>query len=131
MAVRATASRRDGYAHDLEVDGHSLVTDEPEADGGTDLGASPTRLMAAALAGCTAITIEMYAERKGWELGHVEVDVEMTSEPERAFTVTLKVACDLDEEQLERLRVIAGKCPVHKALAGEMPVSIEDRIERV
>ena len=131
-AIRATASRREGYTHDVEVDGHSLVVDEPVDRGGADRGPSPTRLMAAALASCTAITIEMYANRKEWELGDVVVDVDMesTTSGSRSFTVTLRVECDLDDEQLDRLRVIAGKCPVHRALASETPVSIEDRIER-
>ncbi len=129
--VLATARRRDGYAHDVEVEGHSLVIDEPEENGGTGLGPSPTRLLSASLAACTAITVEMYAKRKGWELGEVEVEVEMATGSERTFAVTLKVECDLDDDQLERLRVIAGKCPVHKALAGATPVSVEDRIERL
>ena len=133
MPVRATARRREGYTHDCEVDGHTLVVDEPDGSGGADLGPSPTRVGAVALASCTAITVEMYAARKGWEIGDVEVEVDMDNEGGRmnSFTVTLTVECELDEDQLERLRVIAGKCPVHRALASETPVSIEDRIERV
>jgi putative redox protein len=133
MAIRAIARRRDGFVHDVEVDGHSFVVDEPTEDGGTNAGPSPTRLVAAALAGCTAITMEMYAGRKEWELGNVEVDVEMesTASGSRSFTVSIRVECDLTDEQLERLLVIAGKCPVHRMLASKTPVSIEDRIERV
>ena len=133
MAVRATARRREGYAHDVEVSGHSFVVDEPEASGGQDQGPSPTRLVGAALAACTAITVEMYASRKGWELGQVEtdVDIEYDGATPSSFTVTLRLECELDDEQLERLRVIAGKCPVHRALASETPVVIEDRVERV
>ena len=129
----AHARRRQGYLHDVEVAGHTLVIDEPEAAGGTNQGPSPTRLLAGALAACTAVTIEMYAERKEWELGDVEVDVDMTYEgaAPSEFTVTLRVESDLDDDQMERLRVIAGKCPVHRALASETAVSIEDRIERV
>jgi putative redox protein len=129
----ARARRRRGFTHDVDVMGHSLVIDESEADGGANQGPAPTRLLAGALAACTAITIEMYAGRKGWELGEVEVDAEMEYEGAvpSSFTVTLRVACDLDDDQLERLRVIAGKCPVHRALASETPVTIEDRIERV
>jgi putative redox protein len=133
MGATARASRRQGFIHDVEVAGHSLVIDEPEVSGGTNQGPSPTRLLAAALAACTAITIEMYAERKGWDLGDVEVDVEMEYEgaTPSSFTATLRVDCELDDDQLERLRIIAGKCPVHRALASETPVAIEDRIERV
>lgn len=131
--IKVTARRRQGYTHDVEIEGgHSLVLDEPAAKGGADLGPSPTRALAAALAGCTAITIEMYADHKGWDLGEVEVDVAMDYD-ERAvpssFVVTLRVPGDLSEEQLERLRVIAGKCPVHRALSRETEVSIEDRVQ--
>jgi putative redox protein len=128
----ASARRREGFAHDVEIAGHSMVIDEPEATGGANEGPSPTRVVGGALAACTAITIEMYADRKGWELGDVEVDVDIAYDgpAPSAFTVTLKLECELDDDQLERLRVIAGKCPVHRILAGETRVSIEDRIER-
>jgi putative redox protein len=132
---RVTARRRDGFAHDVEIEGgHTLVLDEPEADGGKNLGPSPTRTVAAALATCTAITMEMYAERKGWDIGKVEVEVDMeyaqASLP-KSFVVTLRLPSNLSEEQLERLKVIAGKCPVHRVLSHETDVSIEDRVEPV
>jgi putative redox protein len=128
--LRATARRREGYTHDVEVDGHRLVADEPVEAGGANAGPSPTRLLAASLAACTAITVEMYAARKEWEIGAMEVNVDVDYEGPvpSSFTVTLHVAGGLTEEQLERLRVIAGKCPVHKALSSETPVSIEDRV---
>ena len=64
--VRATARRRQGFTHDVEIQGgHRLVIDEPEDAGGGNEGPSPTRTVAAALAACTAITTEMYADRKG------------------------------------------------------------------
>ncbi len=68
--MKVVARRREGFAHDVEIEGgHTLRVDEPTAAGGTDTGPSPTRLVAAGLAGCTAITMEMYAERKGWDVG--------------------------------------------------------------
>jgi putative redox protein len=131
--VKATALRRQGFTHDVEVQGgHRLVIDEPEVSGGGNEGPSPTRTVAAALAACTAITIEMYAERKGWEVGALQVEVEMEygeqSVP-RSFDVTVHVPGDLSEEQAERLRLIAGKCPVHRLLHHEREVSITDRVE--
>jgi putative redox protein len=131
---RATARRREGYTHDVEVDGHTVVSDEPESAGGADQGPSPTRLLAASLASCTAITVEMYADRKGWDLGALEVVVDMEYDRPpipRSFLVTLKLPKDLSEEQRERIRVIAGRCPVHRVLVGDVEVSIEDRIELV
>ena len=132
--VTATARRREGYTHDVELDGHSMVFDEAESDGGTDQGPSPTRTVAAALAACSAITMEMYAERKGWELPDVEVEVEMEygrPHSPKSFVVTLRLPKELSEDQRKRLKVIAGKCPVHRVLSAETEVSVEDRVELV
>jgi putative redox protein len=130
--MRVVARRREGYVHDVEIEGdHTVVVDEPSVAGGTDLGPSPTRLVAAGLASCVAVTMEMYAERKGWEIGAVEVDVDVEYEgfTPRAFTVTPRLPEGLSEEQWDRLLEIAAKCPVHQALAGETPVTYADRIE--
>ena len=131
--IRVVARRREGYAHDVETDsGHTIVIDEPVDRDGTDLGPSPTRAAAAGLAACTAITCEMYAAMKGWELGAVECEVEVQQGPGSSFeeiTVTLRVPETITDEQRDRLLVIAGKCPVHRALSGETEVVIHDRIE--
>jgi putative redox protein len=131
--MRAVARRRGGYTHDVEIEGdHTLVIDEPEASGGTDEGPSPTRTLAAALAACVAITVEMYADRKGWEVGDVEVVVDMEygeANRPRAFTVTLRLPQGLSEEQVQRLKAIAGKCPIHRML--DEGVEMTDRVEVV
>ncbi len=133
--IKAVARRRSGYTHDVEIEGgHRLVIDEPEVAGGANQGPSPTRTLAGTLAACTAITMEMYAERKGWDVGEVEVEVEMEYGPSSApesFVVTLRLPNALEPEQIDRLKAIAGKCPVHRALKHETPVSIEDRVELV
>ena len=130
--MRVVARRAEGFAHDVEIEGgHELRIDEPVGAGGTDSGPSPTRILGASLAGCIAITVEMYAERKGWDVGKVEVDVEVGYDgpvPTR-FEVGLKLPADLDEEQRRRLLVIATKCPVHKVLAGEAHVNVSERLE--
>lgn len=130
--MRIVARRVDGYAHDVELEGgHDLRVDEPPAAGGTDTGPRPTQLLGASLAGCIAITVEMYAQRKGWDVGAVEVDVEMSYDGPvpSSFEVGLKLPADLDAEQRRRLLVIATKCPVHKVLAGEAHVSVVERLE--
>jgi putative redox protein len=133
--VRATARRRQGYTHDVEIQGgHRLVIDEPEESGGANQGPSPTRTLAGTLAACTAITMEMYADRKGWDVGELEVEVEMEyaqSSVPRSFVVILRLPTALTEDQVERLKAIAGKCPVHRALRHDTEVSIEDRVELV
>jgi putative redox protein len=130
--MKVVARRRGGFAHDVEIEGgHTVRIDEPTAVGGTDTGPSPTRLVAAGLAGCTAITIEMYAERKGWDVGPVEVDVDVTYDglAPLSFAVTLHLPAELSDEQRERLLVVARKCPVHKLLAGETLVTVSDQVE--
>jgi putative redox protein len=131
--MKATA-RRDGgtFKHTVQVRDHHMVVDEPLSSGGEDAGPDPRELLAVSLASCTAITMEMYAARKGWDIGRVEVDVEY-SPAERGcptkFQLVMRMPDDLPEEQVERLRVIAAKCPVHRALDGE--VMFQERIERV
>jgi putative redox protein len=129
--MRVAAKRRKGYAHSLTVAQHTLVADEPREKGGTDTGPSPTQLLALSLASCTAITIEMYAGRKGWEVGQLEVEVDYElgkGELPSYYDLVIKLPEALPDEQVERLRVIAGKCPVHRALTGK--VEISDRVER-
>ena len=129
--MRIVARRRQGFAHDVEVDGHELRVDEPPGAGGEGSGPRPTTMLGASLAGCIAITVEMYAERKGWDVGAVEVDVEMSYEGPvpTNFQVGLKLPGHLDAEQKRRLLVIATKCPVHKVLAGEAHVDVVERLE--
>lgn len=129
--MKVVARRREGYVHDVEIEGgaHALLVDEPVAAGGTDAGPAPTRLLAAGLASCIAITIEMYAKRKKWALGAVEVEVDVTYEDftPNSFAATVRLPPGLSDEQRERLLAIARKCPVHKVIANETPVS--DRLE--
>ncbi|MBK5110968.1 MAG: OsmC family protein [Thermoleophilia bacterium] len=117
---------RDGFAVRIETPGdHTVVFDEPEARGGTDTGPAPTGMLAAALAACTVDTLKFYADRKGWDLEGIEIAVETTYDGYRpsAYRIELDLPEHLDSEQTARLRVIAGKCPVHRALTD--PVTIE------
>jgi putative redox protein len=130
--MRTLARRIDGFAHEVEFEGgHALVLDEPTDAGGTDTGPRPTQLLAASLAGCTAITVEMYADRKGWDLGKIEVDVEVGYEGPvpSSFAVGLTLPPGLDDDQRRRLLAIAERCPVHKVLAGEAQVTVSERTE--
>jgi putative redox protein len=130
--VRIVARRVEGYAHDVELDGsHDLRVDEPAEAGGSDTGPRPTELLGASLAGCIAITVEMYAKRKGWDVGSVEVDVDVGYDGPvpTSFEIGLKLPVELGEEQRRRLLTIATKCPVHKVLAGEAHVNVVERLE--
>jgi putative redox protein len=129
--MKATATRAGGFTHRVDVRHHTLTADEPQDLGGDDRGPNPQELLAASLAACTAITIEMYAERKGWDVGEVKVDCRY-EEADRGspttFTVTLSLPSGLSDEQVERIEAIAAKCPVHRTLEGES--RFEQRIER-
>jgi putative redox protein len=131
--MRATARRNGGtFQHDLEVRTHHLTADEPEENGGDDTGPSPQELLAASLASCTAVTVEMYAKRKGWQIGDVAVEVDY--EPAQRgsptkFKMKLCLPKELPEDQRERLTQIAAKCPVHRTLEGE--VMFEESVEVV
>jgi putative redox protein len=129
----AVVRRRKGYEHEIEIRQHRLIADEPPEKGGSDQGPKPTELLAASLASCTAITMEMYAERKEWGLGTVEVAVDFTeSTPDEpaAFDVRITVGAELSDETQDRLLTIAGKCPVHKALKAQ-DVAIHDSLELI
>ena len=131
--MRATARRENGkLRHEVEMRDHSLVADEPKDEGGEDAGPSPQELLAASLASCTAITIEMYAQRKGWDLGDVSVDVNyepaQRGSPTR-FRMVVNFPKELPEDQRERLMQIGAKCPVHRVLEGE--VMFEETVELV
>jgi putative redox protein len=132
VKVLARRSAPSGFAHEVEIDGgHRLRVDEPVAAGGENSGPSPVRLLAASLASCTAITVEMYAERKGWDVGPLEVAVDATLEGHApsAFEVTLRLPQGLTDAEKERLVGVASKCPVHRALSSETTVRIADRVE--
>ena len=122
--MKASARRENGrFRHDVKVRGHSLVADEERDHGGDDSGPSPQELLAASLASCTAITMEMYADRKGWDVGELEVNVDY--EPAHRgsptkFSLVVNFPKELPEDQRERLMQIAAKCPVHRTLEGEV-----------
>ena len=132
--MRAIARRRhpNAYGHEVRIRDHLVEADEPRETGGGDTAPSPQELLAASLASCTAITIEMYAEHKGWDVSEVEVSCEY-SPAERGcptrFELVLRLPGHLSDEQAERMRQIAAKCPVHRTLDGE--VMFGERIERV
>jgi putative redox protein len=129
--VKASARRNGGkFRHDIEIRKHEFTVDEEEEHGGDDEAPSPQELLAASLASCTAITMEMYADRKGWDIGDVEVDVNY--EPAQRgsptkFEMVVKLPKELPEDQREKLMTIAAKCPVHRTLEGE--VMFDERLE--
>jgi putative redox protein len=130
--MKAVARRTGKFRHMVDVREHHVSIDEPQDQGGDDTAPSPQEMLAASLASCTAVTMEMYAERKGWDLGYVEVECSYTPAdrgcPTR-FDIVLRLPEDASDEQVERLKIIAAKCPIHRTLDGE--VMFHERVERL
>ena len=123
------------YSQLITTDGHSVVCDEPVAGGGDGLGPSPYELLLGALGSCTAMTVLMYARRKGWDVTecsvHLTHDRIHAEDSENAESGTRRVDVinrdislhgHLSDEQRARLLEIAQKCPVHKTIMSEPKV---------
>ncbi len=125
----ARASARIGgeaYRVDVKAGHHALVADEPEKLGGKDAGPAPFQLLLSALGACTAITLKMYAGRKGWPLDAVDVAMRHLKHGETArIERILTLSGDLSEEQRMRLADIAERTPVTLAIKGGVPVETE------
>ena len=119
MSLTATARSIPGtLRQDILVDGrHRLTTDQPERLGGEDTAPAPHELFPAALAGCVASTLVMYARTKDWDLGEVTVDVDYDhhSTPRR-FEIDVDFTADLGPEQLKRLQKVAAACPMRRSI---------------
>lgn len=106
------------------TDGVNTAVMDESVDGAAVEALSPKQMLAASLAGCTAMTLKMYSARKDWPLEDVKVTVEIEPAPRtekgapNTIVQRVELIGDLDDAQRERLRVIAGKCPVHKILEG-------------
>ncbi|HNP23715.1 MAG TPA: OsmC family protein [Panacibacter sp.] len=111
------------YRTELYNGRHQFFADEPAEIGGADTAPAPDELLEAALASCSAITIKMYAERKGWTLAAAEVNVSLVRINGKT-TIHREIALqgELDQEQKDRLLQIAKLCPVSKTLAGEIDI---------
>lgn len=121
--LQAVAHQTDTYIHRIKVRKHVFVVDEPRENGGSDEGPSPLELLAASLASCTAMTMELYATRKGWDISDVEVECSYSPAQRGAatrFHLVLRLPNYLSDEQAEWLRTVAAKCPVHRTLDGEV-----------
>ena len=122
--VKVTTGR-EKYKTVVHANGHGVIVDEPAAMGGANLGMDPFALLLGSLGSCTAITIKMYADRKGWALDSTTVELSMARQvidgKERAeITTNILFTGDLLDEQKNRLLQIAHACPVHKTLLGDI-----------
>ena len=122
-AVRAVKASVGTIAQKLEIGPHVLITDTGRDIGGEDLGPDPHELLDAALAACTALTLTLYARRKGIELGALEVEVDH-EEHGGVYRMRrdIRVTGALTAEQRKRMLEIANKCPVHRTLSGTFDI---------
>jgi putative redox protein len=112
------------HAQRIKVGHHVVTTDEPASNGGGDTGPSPTTLLLASLAACTATTLRMYADRKTWTLGKVRVHLKLlrTGSGERIERM-ISFEAALEPDQITRLLEIAEKTPVTKLLKAGVPIA--------
>lgn len=116
----------DDYRTTVRSRGHTFYLDEPGELGGKDTAPTPYELLLGSLGACKAITVRMYANRKGWDLREVRLDLAHSRPNGRdgaeQIDISISFTGDLDEEQRARLKEIANKCPVQKTITGELAV---------
>src|SRR3712207_5945204 len=118
-----------GYRTELAAGGHTFVADEPANVGGHDGGPTPYDYLLGALGACTAMTLRMYASRKGWPLEEAVVrvrnarshaadcaDCETKQVGIRRLERQIELKGALTDEQRERLLAIADRCPVKQTI---------------
>jgi len=124
-----------GYTTDIMAGKHGMIADESEELGGADFGPSPYEMLNGALGACTAMTLQMYARRKKWDLKEVKVHLSFTRSYKddcehcdvndrrlEVFDREIEISGNLDETQVSRLLEIANKCPVHRTLEASAEV---------
>ena len=118
---------------EIHAKNHLLIADEPEDDGGDDMGPAPYELLLSSLAACKVMTVHLYARRKEWPVDTVTIklnfsrayarDVEGAVSPPNhkigLIDTELTFEGDLTEEQIARLADISDRCPVHRTLTNE------------
>lgn len=116
--------RKENLAASIRAGNFEIISGVSPAKGGKDEGPDPHELLEAALAACTIITVQMYANRKEWKLDSTSVEIKIESESKAGTVIQRNVTFtgDLDDEQRQRLLAIADKCPIHILLEGKVEI---------
>lgn len=120
MTIQVTRDLRQKMKHTVQVRQHRFDMDEPEANGGEDLGITPHEVYDSALGACKAMTVLWYARRKQIPVEEIEATVERDDSDERRgtyrLTVHLRLGGTLTDAQRQELLNVAEKCPIHKLM---------------
>lgn len=124
-----TGNGKGRYQQEVRIGQHQLLADEPESMGGDNAGPDPMDFVLTGLGACTAITLRMYAEKKGLDITRITVSLEHRRNPEGKHQVERVVSVEgkLTDEQRARLLEIANRCPTHLAL--QQPMEVTTRLE--
>lgn len=127
IATAAVTSTGVAYRQDIAIGRHRLIADEPAQAGGQDAGPAPYDFVLSGLGACTAITLRMYADKKGWDLGELRVELTLFKNREGDARIERVLHCSgpLDDAQWERLLDIAGRTPVTQTLQKGAPISTQ------
>jgi putative redox protein len=134
--VVVAETNRGRYIHTVRAGEHTWTVDEPESSGGQDAGPTPYDMLLCGLGACTSMTMRMYAERKGWDMGPITVRLQNSrihaqdcdtceSTNGRLDHIDREITLDesLSAEQRTALLAIADKCPVHRTLTSEVSIA--------
>ncbi len=122
--VRTTKAAAGAVAVQLAIGEHVLIADTSPDNGGDDLGPDPHELLDAALASCTALTLILYARRKGMQLVDVEVEVDhVESDGVYRMRRELRLVGELSADERTKLLEIANRCPLHRTLSGRFEIT--------
>lgn len=112
---------KDQFTTYMEINGHSLIADEPVDIGGDNKGPDPFAFILAGLSSCITITLRMYIQRKKMDVDRIAVDATLNEDKE--ISVTMEIEGNITDKERERLAQIADMCPVHKYLKTEATIT--------
>lgn len=121
MAQGTAHIGKDRYRTTIMVGGHAITADEPESMGGQGVGPAPYDLLLASLGACTAITLRMYADHKGWPLESLDIALRLSGKDQRRIDRTLTIV-GLDAAQRAKLADVAERTPVTLTLKQGLPI---------
>ncbi|MHB8628391.1 MAG: OsmC family protein [Aggregatilineales bacterium] len=141
---KITVHCEQGYQTAINIRQHTIIADELIQDGGTDIGPTPMELMLGTVGACVAVTTRAFAQRKGWPLTAVSVELDMerfkredypSYSGDAPYVTEIREHIifegNLTDEQRKRLMVVAGKCPVHLTLENAVTFVHVDQAEAV